>query len=107
MNIAGRHNGFDRDTTPAHRRWVTISAEGAVIEHLQLESVEGHADQDDHGNERMTRPERVVLDRLVSYRYRRPDADHALIVSPDLPKTTGSPSCSAPTMPPEALMCGP
>ena len=82
MNIAGRHNGFDRDTTPAHRRWVTISAEGAVIEHLQLESVEGHADQDDHGNERMIRPERVVLDRLVSYRYRRPDADHALIVQP-------------------------
>jgi hypothetical protein len=53
-----------------------------MIEHLQLESVEGHADQDGNGNEPVIRPERVVLDRLVSYRYRRPDADHALIVQP-------------------------
>ena len=82
MNIAGRHNGFDRDTTPAHRRWVTISAEGAMNEHPRLGPVERHADRNGHGNVPMIRRERVVLDRLVSYRYRSPDADHALIVQP-------------------------
>jgi hypothetical protein len=49
-------------------------------EHPQLESVERRADRHAHGNEPMIRPERVILDRLVSYRYRSPGGDHALIV---------------------------
>lgn len=51
-------------------------------EHPQLGSLEPHADRHGHGNEPMIRPETVVLDRLVSYRYPGPDADHALIVQP-------------------------
>ena len=51
-------------------------------EHPQLGPVERHADRNGHGNVPMIRRERVVLDRLVSYRYRSPDADHALIVQP-------------------------
>ena len=51
-------------------------------EHSQLASVQRHAIGLGQGYEPTIRPEPVLLNRLVNYRYRCPDADHALIVQP-------------------------